>query len=179
MTTQLAFRDVNFSVIARNNQIWLTSKELAKALKYSSAKSVTDIYNNNSDEFTQAMSLVVESMTNGINGSKRRMKVRVFSLRGAHLIAMFARTEIAKEFRKWVLDILDREVGHTQPVITPVRPQAPKFRYIIELTVQDCMTGQKETFKGGANTPQEIISGTARRFGMHIFDMIPTPVTGF
>ncbi|GHK74011.1 hypothetical protein ECZU12_54220 [Escherichia coli] len=35
---------------------------------------------------------------------------RVFSLRGAHLIAMFARTPVAKEFRRWVLDILDREV---------------------------------------------------------------------
>ena len=38
------------------------------------------------------------------------MKTRVFSLRGAHLLAMFARTPVAKEFRKWVLDILDREV---------------------------------------------------------------------
>ncbi|MFN2858042.1 P22AR C-terminal domain-containing protein, partial [Escherichia coli] len=39
-----------------------------------------------------------------------KKKVRVFSLRGAHLIAMFARTPVAKEFRRWVLDILDREV---------------------------------------------------------------------
>lgn len=35
--------------------------------------------------------------------------MRVFSLRGAHLIAMFARTPVAKEFRRWVLDILDRQ----------------------------------------------------------------------
>ncbi len=118
MTTQLAFRDTQFNVVNHANQIWLTSKELAKALKYSSAKSVTDIYNKNEDEFTGAMSLVVDSTTNGINGSKRRMKVRVFSLRGAHLIAMFARTEIAKEFRRWVLDILDKNVG--EPVVTPV-----------------------------------------------------------
>ncbi|CRL45081.1 hypothetical protein SGGMMB4_02599 [Sodalis glossinidius str. 'morsitans'] len=33
---------------------------------------------------------------------------------------MFARTPIAKEFRKWVLDILDREVG--QPVYQPEAP---------------------------------------------------------
>lgn len=57
--------------------------------------------------------MVIESVTNGINGSTRRMKVRVFSLRGAHLIAMFARTPVAKEFRRWVLDILDREVAHS------------------------------------------------------------------
>lgn len=36
--------------------------------------------------------------------------VRVFSLRGAHLVAMFATTPKAKEFRRWVLDILDREI---------------------------------------------------------------------
>jgi len=57
--------------------------------------------------------MVIESVTNGLNGSSRRMKVRVFSLRGAHLIAMFARTPVAKEFRRWVLDILDREVAHS------------------------------------------------------------------
>lgn len=180
MTTQLAFRDTQFNVVNHANQIWLTSKELAKALKYSSAKSVTDIYNKNEDEFTGAMSLVVDSTTNGINGSKRRMKIRVFSLRGAHLIAMFARTPVAKEFRRWVLDILDREAG--KPTITPTNPikrQPPKYRYTINLTVEDFVTGQKETFRGGANTPDEIIIGTARRFGMHIFDMMPVPLIAY
>ncbi len=31
----------------------------------------------------------------------------------AHLICCFARTDVAKEFRRWVLDILDREVVHS------------------------------------------------------------------
>ena len=35
-------------------------------------------------------------------------KVRVFSLRGAHLLGMFARTKKAKAFRRWVLDIIER-----------------------------------------------------------------------
>lgn len=42
--------------------------------------------------------------------------VRIFSLRGAHLLGMFARTERAVEFRRWVLDILDREIA---PVLPP------------------------------------------------------------
>lgn len=33
--------------------------------------------------------------------------MRIFSLRGAHLVAMFARTPKAKAFRRWVLDVLD------------------------------------------------------------------------
>ncbi|GJC32652.1 hypothetical protein KAM398_26550 [Acinetobacter sp. KAM398] len=57
------------------------------------------------------MSLVIDSVTNGINNSKRKLSVRIFSLRGCHLIAMFARTDVAKAFRKWVLDVLDKEVG--------------------------------------------------------------------
>ena len=55
-------------------------------------------------------------------------KVRIFSLRGAHLIAMFARTKIAKTFRKWMLDVLDEEVKNSAALlpstITPEQQQA-------------------------------------------------------
>lgn len=88
---------------------WLTSSDLAKALEYSNSRAVTMIYNKYSDEFTCGMTQVLEVSTTG----NYRKKVRVFSLRGAHLIAMFARTPVAKEFRRWVLDILDREVEHS------------------------------------------------------------------
>ena len=37
-----------------------------------------------------------------------RRKARIFSLRGCHLVAMFARTPVAKAFRRWVLDVLDK-----------------------------------------------------------------------
>lgn len=125
MKNQLAFRNTKFNPVIHNNQIWLTGKELGQALNYKNTKSIANLFNENEDEFTPAMSLVIESVTNGINGSQRRIKVRVFSLRGAHLIAMFARTEVAKEFRKWVLDILDHEVSKTTPDITPIvsKPQ--------------------------------------------------------
>lgn len=72
MTTQRAFRSAQFNVITRNNQIWISSKELALAFEYARAKSVTDIYNKILDEFTDGMSLVVESKTNGVNESRRR-----------------------------------------------------------------------------------------------------------
>lgn len=88
---------------------WLTSSDLAKALQYPNSRAVTMIYNKYADEFTSGMTQVLEVSTSG----NYRKKVRVFSLRGAHLIAMFARTDVAKEFRRWVLDILDREVQHS------------------------------------------------------------------
>lgn len=92
--------------------VWFTSADLAKALKYSNSRAVTMLYNKYSDEFTGGMAQVIESVTSG----NYRKKVRIFSLRGAHLIAMFARTAVAKEFRRWVLDILDKQSADKTPI---------------------------------------------------------------
>ncbi|GAB50213.1 P22AR C-terminal domain-containing protein [Atlantibacter hermannii] len=110
----VAKSDLNFQgkaivPVSGMSGIWLTSAEIANALQYKSAKSVTNLFNQNADEFTSGMTQVIESVTSG----NYRKNVRVFSLRGAHLIAMFARTDVAKEFRRWVLDILDREMMHS------------------------------------------------------------------
>ncbi|WP_342452302.1 P22AR C-terminal domain-containing protein [Yokenella regensburgei] len=107
------FHGVDLVPAPVSDGIWLTSSDIAKALGYASPKSVSNIYSRNSDEFTGSMSRVIKMMTNGINNDLREKSVRVFSLRGCHLIAMFATTKVAKEFRKWVLDILDREVDHS------------------------------------------------------------------
>ncbi len=108
-------------MVRDNGQIYLTAGELAQALDYKSVKSVSNLYNANKDEFTDSMTQIIESVTAGnievtesVTSKQTRnlkKKVRVFSLRGCHLIAMFARTAVAKQFRKWVLDILDKEVG--------------------------------------------------------------------
>lgn len=113
--SELKFHDVILNPVSNSSGIWFTSSDIAKALDYKSTKSITNLFNHNEDEFTTGMTQVIESVTSG----NYRKKVRIFSLRGAHLIAMFARTPIAKEFRQWVLDILDKEVesGHTNPVM--------------------------------------------------------------
>ncbi|MEB6467652.1 hypothetical protein MXM56_03910 [Klebsiella michiganensis] len=110
---ELTFHNIALVPAPVNDGIWLTSSDIAKALGYASPKSVTNIYSRNSDEFTSSMSMVIKMMANGINNNLREKSVRVFSLRGCHLIAMFATTDKAKEFRRWVLDILDREVVHS------------------------------------------------------------------
>ncbi|MFC1116156.1 Bro-N domain-containing protein [Pasteurella multocida] len=111
--TTLTFQGTTLSVINQNNQIYLSAAELAKALGYKQADSVTRIYNRNSDEFSENMTVLVK------NPQAVNLTVRIFSLRGCHLIAMFARTPIAKEFRKWVLDILDRETNQPQQLALP------------------------------------------------------------
>ncbi|WP_310596727.1 BRO family protein [Aeromonas aquatica] len=113
----ISFHNTHFTVIPHHGHPWLTATQIAQALGYASEKSISNLYNRNADEFTPCMTLVINSMTNGINNSVREKEVRIFSLRGAHLIAMFSRTSLAKEFRRWVLDVLDREtITHPQPL---------------------------------------------------------------
>lgn len=107
------FQGFAFHPVAASGSIWFTSTELAKALGYKKTDAISQIYARNADEFSESMSLTLNMKVNGINNSLRKKKVRVFSLRGAHLIAMFATTTVAKEFRRWVLDILDREVANS------------------------------------------------------------------
>lgn len=109
--TDLTFQNFTFNPIVENSQVWLTSTKIAQVLGYSRTDSVSKLYSRNSDEFTDSMTMTVNMTFNGINNSLRNKVVRVYSLRGAHLIAMFASTPVAKDFRKWVLDILDREVA--------------------------------------------------------------------
>ena len=47
------------------------------------------------------------------------VRARIFSLRGCHLLAMFARTPVAKAFRRWVLDVIE-QYGDRVPVAEPV-----------------------------------------------------------
>lgn len=104
MTNIVKFNDKKLTTIEHNGKIWLSSKELAKGLGYADDHTVNRIYTRHADEFT-------EDMVGGVNltpSGNLKSIVRVFSPRGCHLIAMFARTPFAKEFRKWVLDVLEK-----------------------------------------------------------------------
>ena len=107
----LSFNNVDLTPIAvDNNDMWFTANDLAKALEYKNVRSIYKIYNANADEFTDKMTTVTVSVTQDINGRKRKLSIRIFSLRGCHLMGMFARTTEAKKFRHWVLNVLDDEV---------------------------------------------------------------------
>ncbi|WP_346556807.1 Bro-N domain-containing protein [Mannheimia haemolytica] len=121
--TTLTFQNTTLSVINQRNQTFVSSKDLGLALAYKNPTSdIMRIYDRNADEFTPEMTALIEMQTNG-----GKQQVRIFSLRGAHLIAMFARTKVAKDFRKWVLDILDKEVLQNNQQIAPLTlPEKPR-----------------------------------------------------
>lgn len=107
----LTFQNTNFNIVDHLGQVWIRASELSQALGYSRSDKIGEIYRRNSDEFTPSMTLTLNLGVKGFGNGESEKEVRIFSLRGCHLIAMFARTAIAKQFRKWVLDILDKEVS--------------------------------------------------------------------
>lgn len=107
---ELAFHSTVFTPVVHEKQIWLTASELAKALQYKKSDAVSQIYKRNADEFSEAMTTTLKLRVVRKTGDVDMM-VRCFSLRGAHLVAMFADTPVAKEFRRWALDVMDKEVS--------------------------------------------------------------------
>lgn len=110
--TALSFRSTTFEIVDQHGMHWLKASDIARALGYAREDAVSRIYERNAAEFREDMTLTVKLTVNGINDSKREKEVRIFSLRGAHLLAMFARTPVAKEFRIWVLDVLEQQTGN-------------------------------------------------------------------
>src|SRR5690606_36758637 len=124
----LTFEGAELRVIERDGQLWFTGVDLSRALGYAKDQHVSNIYQRNQHEFKPSMTQVVTLQPSDRTQSHelRRTeegsanlpyKVGVFSLRGAHLIAMFAKTSKAAAFRSWVLDVL---VG-----LAPVPVQQP------------------------------------------------------
>ena len=103
---ELMFQNQPIRLVEKDGKQWASAADIARALGYANADKVTRIYDRHKAEFSASMTQIVETPTLGVSGNLMT-KARVFSLRGAHLIAMFARTAKAQEFRRWVLDIID------------------------------------------------------------------------
>lgn len=110
MKSVLVFREIEFEPVEIDGIYWLRGAQVALALGYQNpANAIKDLFARNEDEFDETTTQVVQLPTAG-----GIQPVRIFSPRGCHLLGMFARTEVAKEFRRWVLDVLE---GHAAPVV--------------------------------------------------------------
>lgn len=99
----LTFEEVVFDVVDRDGQAWLRGFQIGSALGYQNPRSdMAKLYERNAAEFTDDMTAIIRLHTAG-----GVQDVRVFSLRGAHLLGMLARTDKAQDFLRWVLDVLD------------------------------------------------------------------------
>ena len=182
----LTFNGVTLSPISHNNQTWLTSSELANALGYSRSDSVSRIFDRNKDEFTDKMSLLVDRQFDGLGESSRfQAATRLFSLRGCHLIAMFAKTVIAKQFRVWVLDILDKEVNpkpyalrdqFTCPFANQTKSIAPSIEYITpqqKLKLDDMVSRIKICVHFDRSASWNLYEGVRTMYKIESIDKLP------
>jgi prophage antirepressor-like protein len=130
-------------VIDRHNERWLTASELAKAIGYANRRAVVRLYNRNKDEFTASMVGVV-NLTPPSGGGIQQ--TTIFSLRGAHLITIFARTDKAKAFRQFILDLLEREAGNRQPQarITSLEIDPVAVAYDLQQQLENLPGGYQE-----------------------------------
>ena len=144
MNASLTFNDIQFSVIDHSGQPWLKSSEIAKALGYSDERSVSKIFQRNADEFSGNMTQVVE-ISEGVNLTT---STRIFSLRGCHLVAMFARTKIAKSFRRWVLDVLDSLNGEQHPAPATLTPSTAEDRKPLNALISAWIASSPLSYRG-------------------------------
>lgn len=133
MEMALTFNDVTLTLISYQNSPWIRAAELARALGYSDDSIVSRLYRKHADEFTPEMTQLIGISAedqNGLLGNSGRC--RIFSLRGCHLVAMFARTPVAKAFRRWVLDVLDK-LDAEQHAVSP-SPTPDDFTGTLSIT---------------------------------------------
>lgn len=130
MNHSLVFQHTTFDIVDRDGQPWLRGIQIASALGYSDDSSITRIYARYADEFTDRMACTVK-----LTDQVQDREVRIFSLRGAHLLAMLSRTKVAKEFRKWVLDVIERHTQEHKPAPTLPELFASK-RWLVHMTAE-------------------------------------------
>lgn len=126
MSQALTFNDFTFTPVTHQNSLWIRAAELARALDFSREDKVTRLYQRHVDEFTSDMTQLIEIVDNPTLERSTNLSnyARIFSLRGCHLLAMFARTPVAKAFRKWVLDVLDRMAAEERAAL----PEVPHIK---------------------------------------------------
>lgn len=114
----LQFHKTTFELVVIDGLPWVRAAQVGQALGYRSPRQdINNLYARNADEFTDEMTIVVQladaDPATGETGQVR--DVRLFSPRGVHLLAIFARTTVAKAFRQWVLTVLEHVNDKPQP----------------------------------------------------------------
>lgn len=117
----LKFKSITFDIVEhRPHETWLRSRQLVEALGFAKDTHVLAVYSRHANEFTNEETALISVPTTG-----GMQQIRIFSLRGALLLGMFARTEQSAEFRRWAIKVLEREVERRVRGALPVPAAVP------------------------------------------------------
>jgi hypothetical protein len=123
-TITLRYHGLPLDGLKMDGQIWLRVTQIVTPLGFAREQGLHNIVARYSDEFTSDETrLIIEQTPGG------PQTVRVFSLRGARLLAMLARTEPAARFRRWLLDLLEGRAPVARPEADPLErlPEAQQM----------------------------------------------------
>lgn len=131
-----------------DGEIWLRGAQLAPPLGLAGDRRVREVYDRNSDEFGDAETRLITLPSEG-----GPQVVRVFSLRGARMLGLLARTEPAKAFRRWILDVLDGKVPRKPvPASGPVVILDPAENPLLTAALNKLRQARAITAKAQAET---------------------------
>lgn len=127
----VTFENTNLNIVDLDGSVWLTAGDLARALGYKDARSISNLYNRNKDEFQEGSTALIDlkaTETNGITSSvisaNLESKVRIYSVRGCWTVGFLARSEKARAFRTWVMDVLEKLPTRQAPQTVTSAPKA-------------------------------------------------------
>lgn len=171
--TSFKFGDIDIRVINKEGEPWFVAKDVCKAIGLTNSR---------------VSLLALDDDEKGVSSTYTlggEQELAVVSESGMYTLVLRCRDAVNKgsvphTFRKWVTaEVLPsiRKTGKYE--ITSSHQIPPVFRYIVTLSYRDVVTGQEETLKGGCNTPEEIIRGTAKKFGIFVSEMQQMPVNAF
>lgn len=110
------------SILDHLNRRWLTARDVGRCLGYAeddASRSIIKLYSRHDDEFGTEDTCVVKLTTQG-----QAREVRIFSQTGCILLAMFANTARAKDFRAWAKRVLSGEAALPAEVALPAGAQS-------------------------------------------------------
>ena len=162
MTAVLTFQETEFDVVDIHNVPWLRLPQIGVALGYENPYKLQQLHARNADEFTEEMTQVLELPTAG-----GVQPVRVFSPRGCYLLGMLARTDRAKAFRQWVLDVLEERTQPRQDRPVTVGQQVQLLR----LRVNFLKSLQQETQGGMRAAIHQQVHFVSRLLGVQTPDI--------
>lgn len=139
--TRAEFLGTPVSILDHAGRRWLTARDVGVCLGYSeefARQAIIKLYNRHADEFGAEDTCEVNLTSQG-----QSREYRIFSQTGCILLAMFANTPRAKDFRAWAKRVLAGREAAALPA-APVLPAPRVTRRVERLILEGYVRGQSQ-----------------------------------